>query len=124
MERGGKRRTLRAFAEELGVGQSTLDNYLKGRDSKASFIKLVCQKTGCDANWLLGLTTDKDTNPQLKLAMLKMHIEARVESDMDVLRRMLQNDNHRKANEKVYEATKGALRPSEKDESGHFIEKT
>jgi transcriptional regulator with XRE-family HTH domain len=46
--------TLRAFADKLGVGQSTLFNYLLGRDMKASFIKRVVIKTGCDPAWLLG----------------------------------------------------------------------
>lgn len=77
MERDGKRITLRAFAEELGIGDSTLYNYLKGRDPKASFIKLVCQRLGCDANWLLGIKEhapiDKAT---IKLKILANEVKA------------------------------------------------
>jgi transcriptional regulator with XRE-family HTH domain len=48
------KQTLRRFADKLGVGQSTLCNYLQGREMPARFIKKVVIKTGCDPAWLLG----------------------------------------------------------------------
>lgn len=65
---------LRAFAEQVGIGQSTLHNYLKGRDIKGSYITQICAKTHTDANWLLGLTDKKDSNIKVKMAGVKMEI--------------------------------------------------
>jgi phage repressor protein C with HTH and peptisase S24 domain len=45
--------TLRAFAEKIGVGQSTLHNYLKGRIPKADFIGQACSAMNINERWLL-----------------------------------------------------------------------
>lgn len=45
--------TLRSFAEKIGVGQSTLHNYLKGRIPKADFIDQACSAMNINERWLL-----------------------------------------------------------------------
>ncbi len=45
--------TLRTFAEKIGIGQSTLHNYLKGRIPKADFIDQVCSAMNINERWLL-----------------------------------------------------------------------
>ncbi|MFC1855037.1 XRE family transcriptional regulator [Thermodesulfobacteriota bacterium] len=45
--------TLRAFAEKIGVGQSTLHNYLKGRIPKADFIDQACSAMNVNERWIL-----------------------------------------------------------------------
>jgi len=48
----GKKKLL-SFARELGVAESTLRNYLEGREPKASFLAKVISQTGVSADWLL-----------------------------------------------------------------------
>jgi transcriptional regulator with XRE-family HTH domain len=88
-------RTLRRFADSLGIGQSTLHNYLKGRDPKAEFLRIICTKTGCDANWLLGLKGKELTNNytkhqlrELRFNMLKVHIEDSIKDGKKLLNDM------------------------------------
>jgi SOS-response transcriptional repressor LexA len=45
--------TLRALAEKIGIGQSTLHNYLKGRIPKADFIDQACSAMNINERWLL-----------------------------------------------------------------------
>ena len=45
--------TLRLFSEKIGVGQSTLHNYLKGRIPKADFIDQACSALNINERWLL-----------------------------------------------------------------------
>lgn len=47
-----------SFARSIGVAQQTLDNYLRGRDPKASFVYRLCLELGVSADWLLGLSDD------------------------------------------------------------------
>jgi transcriptional regulator with XRE-family HTH domain len=60
--------TLRKFAERTGIGQSTLHNYLKGRDIPARMLIKICLRTGCTADWLLGLKEGKAGCAEVKLA--------------------------------------------------------
>jgi transcriptional regulator with XRE-family HTH domain len=80
------RMTLRAFADKLDVGQSTLHNYLKGRIPKADFITRTCKKTGCNANWLLGLSSGKDADAEVRLAALKMSVEKQITEIQETLK--------------------------------------
>lgn len=81
---------LREFAAKIGIGQSTLHNYLKGRDSKGLFLKDVCVKTGCDANWLLGVVPidSGDKLSAIKVSALTMHIQAQIEENQRFLASM------------------------------------
>jgi transcriptional regulator with XRE-family HTH domain len=73
------KKTLRTFAEQLGIGQSTLHNYLKGRVPQADFIPLVCTKTGCTADWLLGCTESGNNDiAGIRLATVRMELSAMV----------------------------------------------
>jgi transcriptional regulator with XRE-family HTH domain len=66
--------TLREFADKVKIGQSTLHNYLKGREPKAGMLEKICKHMGADANWLLGL---KETpNPGIRLKALKNEVKA------------------------------------------------
>lgn len=45
-----------AFARALGMGQKTVDFYLKGeRKPSVEFVTNICSKFGVSADWLLGL---------------------------------------------------------------------
>jgi transcriptional regulator with XRE-family HTH domain len=59
--------TLRKFSERVGIGQSTLHNYLKGRDIPSRMLTKICLKTGCSADWLLGLKEGKAGGAEIKL---------------------------------------------------------
>jgi len=62
-------KTLRAFVDQVDIGQSTLHNYLRGRPMPDHVIKKICVKTGCGPAYLLGLPTTKDDGDiGLKLA--------------------------------------------------------
>lgn len=41
------------FAEEAGVNQSTLQNYLKGRTPKADALEKICKTYKVNLNWLV-----------------------------------------------------------------------
>lgn len=60
-------RTLREFADEIGIGQSTLHNYLKGRIPPAGFIEQVCDSCGVTPNWMYGVDPEKDKNAYSKM---------------------------------------------------------
>lgn len=87
-------RTLRAFAEYLGIGQSTLHNYLRGRDPSAKYIIKICKKTGCDANWLLGIRKkypDDITDyqmAQIKATQLEAFIKGLVKKGQKILKNL------------------------------------
>jgi transcriptional regulator with XRE-family HTH domain len=83
------KKTLRVFAEQIGIGQSTLHNYLRGRPMRDKTIKLICIKTGCTADWLLGLKpTEPNANADIQNAELKMYIAAGMEEDKKLLESM------------------------------------
>ena len=51
------KRSVSAFARELGIPQKSLDNYVKGlRKPSVELILLVCSKCGVSADYLLGLS--------------------------------------------------------------------
>lgn len=50
-----------AFARHLGLNQKTVDLYIKGeRKPSAELIIAVCSKCGVSADWLLGLTNNRE----------------------------------------------------------------
>lgn len=50
-----------AFARELGMGQKTVDFYLRGeRKPSVEFVVNICSKFGVSSDWLLGLSDDKE----------------------------------------------------------------
>jgi len=51
-----------AFARVLGMGQKTVDFYLKGeRKPSVEFVVNICSKFGVSADWLLGLPDHGNT---------------------------------------------------------------
>lgn len=80
--------TLRAFANKLGVGQSTLHNYLKGRIPPATFIENVCKKLGCDANVLLGIKVGESRNASSKYLRLSSYLKADIVEKQKLLKEM------------------------------------
>jgi transcriptional regulator with XRE-family HTH domain len=68
--------TLRAFADKVGLLQSTLHNYLHGRDMKTEVAIQICTACGVDPNWLLGFTDKKMAEPEMKLAAFRMEMQA------------------------------------------------
>jgi transcriptional regulator with XRE-family HTH domain len=77
--------TLRVFAEKIGIGQSTLHNYLHGRDPKGRFLELVAKKLNVNVNWLLtGVGHKYLTNYYPKLEELKKQVAALMSVKQDV----------------------------------------
>jgi transcriptional regulator with XRE-family HTH domain len=70
------KQTLRSFAEKVGMGQTTLHNYLHGRDMRTGVAAQICTACGVDPNWLLGFTNKKVADPEMKLAAFKMEMRA------------------------------------------------
>jgi hypothetical protein len=65
------KRTLRAFSELVGIGQSTMHNYLKGRSVPDYVLKKICIATGCKAGWLLGLESNFKIPAHYKEELIK-----------------------------------------------------
>ena len=78
-------RSTSQFARDLGMQQSTLDLYLKGkRKPSVELIYCICRKCGVSSDWLLGLSDTKtvqtgrtsDPVQQAKLEGLKAAIRS------------------------------------------------
>jgi transcriptional regulator with XRE-family HTH domain len=61
--------TLAEFSRLVGIGQSTLHNYLAGREMKLKMLKKICDATGCSPAWLLGYGEDKASDRATALAL-------------------------------------------------------
>lgn len=78
--------TLRAFSEKCGIGQSTMHNYLKGRDMQTEIAKQICIKLGCTMDWLCGLSDKEDKSTiGLKLEMVKTYIDSDIKEKQELL---------------------------------------
>lgn len=78
-------RSTSQFARDLGIQQSTLDLYLKGkRKPSVELVYCICRKCGVSSDWLLGLSEEKsirqggtsDPVQQAKLEGLKAAIRS------------------------------------------------
>jgi transcriptional regulator with XRE-family HTH domain len=79
--------TLRAFADRLDMGQSTLCNYLQGRDMPVRVLRQIILKTGCDPAWLLGLRDNKpNANYEMKFKRLLNEVKAGMREMSDFLK--------------------------------------
>lgn len=65
--------TYREFGELVGIGDSTLYNYLiKDRDIPLRMARKIARATGCDLNWLAGI---KDFNSINLNMILKKNLD-------------------------------------------------
>lgn len=84
---GGK--TLRAFSDKCGIGQSTMHNYLKGRDIKGDMIIKICKAhPGCTADALLGLKKESINDASMKFHALKMHVQKQDKENVEFLKEL------------------------------------
>lgn len=62
-----------AFAETLGIKQTTYSAYERGRmEPSASIIVLIAKNTNVSADWLLGITEEEGGDSRVKKANLKL----------------------------------------------------
>jgi transcriptional regulator with XRE-family HTH domain len=77
---------LRELANQIGVGQSTLHNYLRGRIPPATFIKQVSERCGVSSDWLLGVKGFP--NSELQVLSLTNYIAAQTAENQRLLKEL------------------------------------
>jgi transcriptional regulator with XRE-family HTH domain len=81
--------SLRSFADQCGINQNTMHNYLHGRKLDESVIKKVCKTFGKSSDWLLGLKPDSPIDEaSTKLKILANEVKADQESMNKILKDM------------------------------------
>ena len=55
------------FAEFLGISRQTVGFYESGeRTPNADFLRVICERCHVSADWLLGLSENKEKNPSVE----------------------------------------------------------
>lgn len=81
--------TLRQFSKLTGIGDSTLHNYLHGRDVKATMLVKICRGCGVSADWLLGISDDKKVNPVAMINKFKGEVYSSMTNLADQVERLI-----------------------------------
>jgi hypothetical protein len=77
--------SLRDFAKKVDMGQSTLHNYLMGRELRETAIKKIVAGTGCTSDWLLDLDDEKPENLGVMLMAYKMEMRGMAKQIRDFM---------------------------------------
>jgi len=59
------KQSLRAFSERCHIDNSTMYNYLNGRDIPARMLIKIIKATNCNPAWLLGISEDSSGNAKI-----------------------------------------------------------
>lgn len=82
--------SVRKFADRLGVPQTTVQQYLKGRMPPADFIVLVCERFAIDPWWLLtGNSKVPERSITSRVVALADNCEALSEEDVGFVERIV-----------------------------------